>query len=175
VVVVAAVYSAGCTDLLNLFSLAGLDAQQGVRIYLVNSSTSKFVSPNPGLCPQGIENQGHSFLSESPVIAPGQAVTYTTVQIGGDTGVCASADPSFMIGLCGWRFGVDSANLSQCTQKFGGQINVQFQCGDTVILRWTDGGGENGTWSSEVLTAPGNAAPTMAFQTIDGGGSCSAT
>ena len=46
-----------------------------------------------------------------------------------------------------------------------GVIGVQFNCGDTIELRWSNcatGGGE-GTWTSTVIPAAGNPQPTEAF------------
>lgn len=145
-----------------------------VRLYLVNTSANKFVSPNPGICPQGIEESTtHRFLAEPPVIGPGEAVTYTTWQIAGANGLCKNADANFSVGLCGWKFGDSVDNLTLQAEKFGGQIGYQFNCGDTVILRWSDSGPACGTWTSEVLSAPGNVTPSMPFMTIGTGGVCS--
>lgn len=150
-----------------------LDSGDVVRVYLVNTSTSKYVSPNPGICPQGIEaTTSHRFLDEPPIIEPGRAVSYTTQQIAGSGGVCANADPSFSVGLCGWKYGDSPDNLTLQAEKFGGQIGYQFGCGDTVILRWADTGPACGTWSSEVMTAPNNPLPTAPFMTIGTGGVC---
>jgi len=166
------VFSGGC-GWEGLFG--GPDAGATVRLYLVNSSTAKFVSPNPGICPQGIgDSSSHRFLEERPVIGPGEAVSYTTWEIAGENGICREADASFSVGLCGWKYGDAADSLETQAQKYGGQIGVQFNCGDTVILRWSDSGPACGTWTSEVLTAPGNAAPTMAFMVIDDGGVCTA-
>lgn len=166
----AAAAAGGCD--VPTFSLFG-DSGSVVRLYLVNTSAAKFVSPNPGICPQGIEESTtHRFLAEPPVIGPGEAVTYTTWQIAGANGLCGDADPSFSVGLCGWKFGDAADNLTLQAEKFGGQIGYQFNCGDTVILRWADTGPACGTWASEVLTAPGNNPPTMSFMTISDGGVC---
>jgi hypothetical protein len=166
-----ALAASGC-DVQTMFPFA--DSGAVVRLYLVNTSASKFVSPNPGICPQGIEESTtHQFLDKPPVIAPGTAVSYTTWQIAGFGGLCADADPSFSVGLCGWKFGDSADMLELQPEKFGGQIGFQFNCGDTVILRWSDSGPACGTWTSEVLTAPGNALPSMPFMTI-GGGACTA-
>lgn len=141
-----------------------------VRLILVNTSADKFVQPNPGLCPQGLEQTGsHRFLPNPPIIPPGRAVSFTTLQIAGVGGLCANADPNFAVGLCGWKFGPSADNLATQSTKFGGQIGAMFNCGDTVILRWSDTGPECGTWESEILTAPGNDPPSMPFQIIEGG------
>lgn len=169
VVALLAVLALGCVDMLGLFGFADRGV---VRIYLVNESSTHHLSPNPGLCPSGLETQPHFFLPTQPVLAPGESVSYTTFQLAGPSGFCCRAADNFMIGLCGWKFGTDPANLASCTQKYGGQIGVQFRCGDTVILRWTDGGAVNGTWTSEVLSAPGNAPPTAAFMLLDTEGTC---
>ncbi len=160
---------AGCDTFPNYFLMGSPDE---VTVYLVNQSTSKYVSPNPGLCPQGLEAAGHSFLDDRPMLAPGQMVSVTTRQIDPTRGDCSNADPTFMLGLCGWNHGDDPQNLTACTQRYGGQIGYQFQCGDTVILRWTDEGSPDGTWTSDVITAPGNAAPSAAFQLMESSGSC---
>lgn len=160
---------AGCVN--ELLMIAAQDAGS-VRVYLVNESTAKFVSPNLGLCPQGLETLPHSFVTTPPIIAPGQAVSYTTRELAGTAGDCSAASPDFMVGLCGWSYGDSAESLTRFDMKYGGQIGMMFNCGDTVILRWTDGGADCGTWSSEVLTRPGNATPTVEFQQILTGGSC---
>ncbi|MEK6643556.1 MAG: hypothetical protein AAB385_05695 [Planctomycetota bacterium] len=160
---------AGCVN--ELLMLAAQDPGS-VRVYLVNGSSTRFVAPNLGLCPQGLETLPHNFVTEPPVIGPGQSVSYTTRQLAGASGDCSSASPSFMVGLCGWSYGNAADSLTRFDQKYGGQIGMQFNCGDTVILRWTDGGPDCGTWSSEVLSAPGNTVPTAQFQQIATGGSC---
>lgn len=166
------IVAAGC-DVQSMLPLP--DSGAVVRLYLVNTSTNKFVSPNPGICPQGIEEStSHRFLDAPPVLAPGTAVSYTTWQIAGFDGLCGDADPTFAVGLCGWKFGDAADQLELQPEKFGGQIGYQFACGDTVILRWSDSGPACGTWTSEVLTAPGNAPPSMAFMTIGTGGVCTA-
>lgn len=160
---------AGCEGLLLL--LPPIDAAS-VKLVLINDSATKYVSPNPGLCPQGLDTGPHSYLASRPLLAPGARVTITTFQLAGFDGLCVDADPSFMIGLCGWHHGDDPANLTQCSNQYGGQIGYQFHCGDTVILRWTDEGGPDGTWTSEVVSATGTAPPMMAFQLMPGGGQC---
>lgn len=168
VLMALAALSFGCVELLCLLPLDGAS----VKLILMNDSASRYVAPNPGLCPQGLDAGGHSFLPTRPVIAPGQSVTYSTFEIGGLSGLCSSADPTFMVGLCGWHHGEDPNNLAQCSQRYGGQIGFQFSCGDTVILRWTDEGGVDGVWTSDVQPAAGNPMPTMSFQSMDSGGMC---
>jgi hypothetical protein len=160
------------TSCINELLMIAAQDPASVRVYLVNESATKYVSPNLGLCPQGLETLPHSFLSAPPVIGPGQTISYTTRELAGLAGDCAAASPDFMVGLCGWRYGDSPDALTHFDQKYGGQIGYQFNCGDTVILRWTDAGPACGTWSSEVLTRPGNDAPTADFQQILTGGSC---
>jgi hypothetical protein len=164
---------AGCTDQMAA-QLASLQASNtnALRVYLVNKSTTKFVSPKLGLCSTGLDNLPHDFIQDPPVLAPGQAVSYSSLQISSDRGNCSTAGDQFMIGLCGWKYGDSATNLTSYPQRYGGQIGFQFQCGDTIILRWNDGGPDCGAWTSEVLTAPGNAAPTADFQLIDGISTC---
>lgn len=164
-----ALLAAGCTE---LFSLIPLFQDASVKLVIHNDSATRYVSPNPGLCPQGLEVQTHSFLAERPVISPGGSVTITTLDIGGLDGLCADADPSFMVGFCGWQHGEDPDSLSACTLQYGGQIGFQFNCGDTIVLRWTDEGGPDGIWTSEVIPQTGNPAPQMPFQLMEGGGAC---
>ena len=170
VLVVSMLLCAGCTDSLLML---GASDPGSVRVYLVNTSSSRFVSPNIGLCPQGLANQPHNFLEAPPMLGPGESISYTTRQIGGADGVCTNASAQFMVGLCGWTYGPTAEDQTRQDQKFGGQIGYQFNCGDTVILRWADGGPACGTWTSEVLTAPGNTPATAPFQLIDTGGTCS--
>ena len=158
---------AGCDTFFNSFPTDAL------TFTLVNQSASKYVSPNPGLCPQGLTVEPHSFLAERPLLSPGESVTMSTAQIDATGGRCADADPSFMFGLCGWNHGADPQNMTSCAQRYGGQIGHQFNCGDTIIMRWTDQGSPDGTWTTEVRSAPGNAAPTAEFQLMESGGSCS--
>jgi hypothetical protein len=160
---------AGCTD--QLYALFASDPAT-VRVYLVNASTARYVSANLGLCSLGLQTQPHQFITDPPVLAPGEAATFTMRQVGGAYGDCANASPDYMIGLCGWRFGDAPDALTLQDQQYGGQIGVMFHCGDTVILRWTDDGPDCGTWASDVLVAPGNPQPTQDFQLIDAGGSC---
>ncbi|MFO0973828.1 MAG: hypothetical protein U1A27_10375 [Phycisphaerae bacterium] len=156
----------GLDDLLSVGDSAA------VRLYLVNASTSRFVEPNPGLCPQGLDQLPHFFLSERPLLPPGSAIGLTTVRIAGLSGICIAADEHFQVGLCGWKTGDSADNLTACTDKLGGQLGTQFSCGDTVILTWTDTPAPNGTWTSQVLTVPGNPAPSAAFMILPGGGTC---
>lgn len=154
--------------------LHGAFEQSFVRIYLVNTSTTKYVSPNPGLCPQGLQNLPHFFVRTPPLLAPGESVAITTVELAGPRGVCCGNPTDFMIGLCGWKYGTDPNALASCADRYGGLIGAQFNCGDTVILRWTDTGADIGTWSSEVLPARGNPVTTQPFMALPPpeGGSC---
>jgi len=162
---------AGCTDQLMVM---GASDPASIRLYLINESASKFVCPNPGLCPQGLTTGAHHFLDSPPMLAPGEAVSYTTRQLGGADGVCTGDRPDFMVGLCGWNYGDSPDQMNTMAKQYGGQIGFQFNCGDTVILRWNDAGPAGGTWTSEVLTAPGNKPATMDFQEMGApaGGSC---
>jgi len=153
----------GCFD---FTGICGRQDESSVRIYLVNDSTTHVVAPKLGVCPVGMTTEPHYFVDPIPNIQPGESVVYTTRQIAGNHGVCTNADPAFSIGLCGWSYGTCTCAMTHVAQKFGGQIGFQFNCGDTIILRWTDTGGAGGTWTSEGLTAAGNAAPTADFQIV---------
>ncbi len=142
------------------------DSTDVIRIYLVNDSNTHYVSPNLGVCPNGMGFTPHYFVNPPPVIAPGRAVCYTTTDLAGTQGNCSSTNPLFAIGLCGWSYGPTAEGLSSHSQKYGGQIGVQFHCRDTVILRWTDGLLTGGTWNSEILTSPGNPKPSASFQIV---------
>ena len=153
--------------------LGGCQPHSYIRLWLVNDSKTKYVSPHPGLCPQGLTTLPHYFVDQRPVLAPGESKSYTTVEMAGAEGLCVNR-PDFMIGLCGWNYGDDPANLTGCSDRYGGQIGYQFNCGDTVILHWTDSGAATGTWTSEVLPANGNPAPSAPFQMLPPpeGGTC---
>lgn len=142
------------------------DASSRVQIRLENTSATEYVAPNVGVCPNGMAQPPHYFLEPPPVLGPGQSFTFTTTQLAGFDGNCATFATDFMIGLCGWQYGPAAADLAATTQRFGGQIGFQFRCGDTVILRWTDAGAAEGTWSSEVVSGPGNEPPTADFQSL---------
>jgi hypothetical protein len=161
-----------CTDQILMM---GASDPASVRLYLVNESENLYLSPNPGLCSQGLTAGPHRFLEVRPILAPAEAVSYTTRQIGGAEGVCTGERPDFMVGLCGWSFGSSPDQMTEINVQYGGQIGHQFNCGDTVILRWVDAGPAGGAWSSECLTAPGNMPATMEFQSISlpQGASCS--
>ncbi|MFH1420234.1 MAG: hypothetical protein ABII12_18330 [Planctomycetota bacterium] len=137
-----------------------------VTIRLINDSETQTVAPNLGLCPNGMANQPHYFVSTPPVLAPGEETTYTGCQIAGCGGNCETYSTDFMVGLCGWQYGPSADDLTATENRFGGQIGMQFNCGDTITLRWCDEGAAGGTWTSEVQTAPGNAAPTADFQNL---------
>jgi hypothetical protein len=133
-----------------------------VTVYLVNTSASKYLAPKLGVCPNGLFLPPHYFVDPVPVIAPGETISYTADAIAGSEGFCTSAGSNFSIGLCQWGSGTDPNTLTTTQGPYGGQIGVQFHCGDTVILRWSDAGA-GGIWSSEVLLAPGNLPPTAPF------------
>ena len=137
-----------------------------VVIVLANDSTTQFVSPSLGVCPNGMAAQPHLFVDPAPVIAPGTEVTYSTCQIGGTDGDCKTFATDFAIGLCGWQNGPTADDLTAVFTRLAGQIGVQFSCGDTVTLRWTDAGSDGGTWTSEVQPATGNPEPTADFQEL---------
>jgi len=162
-VVIGAMGGVGCADLLSL--LASSDGTI-VRIRLINDSVTQYVAPNLGVCPNGMASTPHYFVTPTPVIAPGREATYTTRQIAGADGSCSAAATDLEIGLCGWEHGASEAELTSVGTRFGGKIGFQFGCGDTVILRWSDAGGDDGTWTSEVEPAAGNDTPTADFQEL---------
>jgi hypothetical protein len=137
-----------------------------VTVRLINDSATQSVSPNLGFCPNGMANVPHHFVSSPPVLGPGEEATYTSCEVAGSFGNCRSFGADFAIGLCGWRYGADQAQLTQASRRFGGQITHQFNCGDTVILRWTDAGDSGGAWASEVQAGAGNTQPGAAFQEL---------
>lgn len=149
---------------LQLFIPCTEDAMITVR--LINDSATQSVAPNLGFCPNGMVAQPHFFVSSPPVLGPGEEATYTSCEVAGSFGNCRSFSTEFMIGLCGWQYGADGAQLTQVSRRFGGAIGQQFTCGDTVILRWSDAGNNGGTWASEVQPAPGNSQPAAAFQEL---------
>jgi hypothetical protein len=153
--------AAGCPDLLDQ-----LVPQPLVRIKVVNDSAAQFVSPNIAVCPNGIEIPPHYFVQPPPVLGPGASVTYTTQEVAGSTdGNCQTFDTNFMLGVCTWDFGAAADNLAPAAdQRFGGQIGFQFHCGDTVILHWLDTDETGGSWTAEVVPAPGNPPPNAPFQ-----------
>lgn len=153
----------GCTNLLE----ALVARQPFVRIKVVNDSVRQFVSPVIAVCPNGIQNEPHHFVQTPAVLAPGESITYTTTEIGGSDGNCQTFNTNFMLGVCTWEFGSTRETLTPATnQRFGGQIGFQFECGDTVILHWLDTDETGGSWTAEVLTAPGNQAPSAPFQSL---------
>lgn len=137
-----------------------------VWIKLANDSATQYVAPNIGICPNGMASQPHHFVATPPVLGPGEEVTYTSCQIAGSDGNCLTFATDFAIGLCGWQYGAAADNLESATKRFGGQIGTQFNCGDTVTLRWSDAGDTGGTWTSEVQPATGNPTPTADFQEL---------
>lgn len=155
------------------FAVSGCDDQclfcaaqdeGAVTVRLINDSAAQHVSPNLGVCPNGMAAQPHVFVDPLPVLGPGEEITYTTTGIAGSQGDCLRYTTDFMIGLCGWQYGASADDLVNGGRPYGGQIGFQFQCGDTVILRWLDDGEEGGEWTSEVETAPGNEPPAGEFQ-----------
>jgi hypothetical protein len=155
--------TAGCTD---LFPLPGCGDDARVQIKLINDSTSRYVAPNLGICPNGMASQPHHFVKPAPLLAPGQEVTYTSCQIAGSDGSCTTFSSEFSIGLCGWQYGPSEDELTSALRRFGGQIGTQFGCGDTVILRWSDNDAGGGSWTSEVEPASGNNPPAADFQEL---------
>lgn len=152
------------SDCLQSLFPCGEDATITVR--LINDSTSQSVAPNLGFCPLGMATQPHFFVATPPVLGPGEEITYTSCEIAGAYGNCQTYNSDFMTGLCGWEYGANQAQLSQTIRRFGGQIGVQFNCGDTIILRWTEAGEAGGTWTSEIEPATGNPQPQTAFQAL---------
>lgn len=168
----AALMTTSCAQLTNLADLlAGIaagscDETSSVRIRLVNTSADQFVAPNVGVCPNGMAASPHYFAHPTPVLGPGEEITYTSCQIASIDGNCDTFSTDFAVGLCGWRYGASTDALTSATRRFGGQIGFQFSCGDTIILRWTDSGNDGGTWTSEVEPATGNTTPAVDFQEI---------
>ncbi len=140
-----------------------------IRIWLVNKSETNYVAPVLKVCPKGMISEPHFTVDPVPKIAPRQVLLYTTTKIAGDQGDCSQADPNFMLGICGWTYGTCTCGMKQADVRYGGQIGVQFNCGDTVILRWSDDPNDPnaaGSWESEVLPAAGNPEPNAAFMTL---------
>jgi hypothetical protein len=161
--VLAGLGLSGCTALLE--ALAGKDPF--VRIKVVNDSVRQTVSPNIAVCPNGIENDPHHFVQTPPVLGPGESISYTTEEIAGTDGNCQTFATNFALGVCSWQFGSSRETLAPAaSQRFGGQIGVQFQCGDTVILHWLDTDETGGSWTAEVITATGNQPPSAEFQLL---------
>lgn len=142
------------------------DAGSVVTIRIINDSTDRFVSPNLGVCPNGMLSMPHHFVEPAPILGPGQEITYTSFEIACGDGNCQTFSTDFAIGLCGWGYGDCTCLLTNAATRYSGSIGVQFFCGDTVILRWTASGDEPGTWTSEVESAEGNDAPSGPFQVI---------
>jgi hypothetical protein len=134
-----------------------------VQITLANDSATQYVAPNLGVCPQGMATLPHYFVPAAPVLAPGAEVTYTTDQIAGSDGNCRAFSTEFTVGLCGWSYGASATTMTAADSRLRGIIGAQFNCGDTVILHWSDSGDAGGTWTSEVQPAIGNPTPTEAF------------
>ncbi|HSW46605.1 MAG TPA: hypothetical protein VLM89_13655 [Phycisphaerae bacterium] len=157
---------AGCPGLDGLAS----DNQQPptkLTITIFNDSCSTYIAPKFGVCPNGMAQPPHHFVEPPAVIAPGKSVTYTTDQVAGAAdGNCATFSTEFMVGVPGWGYGPTSNpdTMTYVETRYVGLIGVQFHCGDTIKLRWSNciSGGE-GTWTSEVIPATGNPAPTASF------------
>ncbi len=160
--VLAGLGLSGCANL--LATLVGTEPL--VRIKVVNDSARQFVSPNIAVCPNGITQPPHHFVEVPAVLAPGESITYTTEEIAGTDGNCRTFTTDFMLGICTWQFGSTRDDLATADQRFGGQIGFQFQCGDTVILHWLDTDETGGSWTAEIITAPGNQVPTAPFQAL---------
>ncbi|MFH1748839.1 MAG: hypothetical protein ABIG44_17535 [Planctomycetota bacterium] len=154
---------AGCTC---LFPTSTCTAATGVTIRLINDSATQHVVPNLGICPNGMAYTPHYFVNPTPTLAPGAEVVYTSCEIADSDGNCVNFATDFMIGMCGWQYGADANALTSTARRLGGAIGVQFNCGDTIILRWTEAGDNGGTWTSEVQPATGNPAPMEQFQEI---------
>jgi len=143
-----------------------------VTITLFNDSCGTYIAPKFGVCPLGLSGALHHFVEPPAVVAPGQSITYTTDQVAGITdGDCAAFSTDFTVGISGWGYGPtnDAATMTYVGMPddppYVGTIGVQFHCGDTIELRWSncDAGGGAGTWTSEVIPAAGNPTPTEPF------------
>lgn len=154
------------TDFLAGLAAGACDEGSSARIRLVNASADQYVAPNVGVCPNGMAAAPHYFAYPTPMLGPGEEITYTSRQIAGIDGDCGTYSTNFAVGLCGWQYGASPDALSSATRRFGGQIGFQFHCGDTITLRWTETGEGGGTWTSEVEPAAGNPTPTVEFQEI---------
>lgn len=149
------------------------DPPTTLTISLYNDSCGTYISPRFAVCPKGMAEQPHYFVEPPVVLAPGQSVTYKTDQVAGATdGDCAAFSTAFMVGIPGWGYGPTS-NPDIMTyvgmpddSPYVGLIGVQFHCGDTINLRWSNCGNSGvgaGTWTSEVVPASGNPAPSSPF------------
>src|SRR5512140_1837279 len=88
-----------------------------VTIKLVNDSQTQYVQPHLRICPEGMAIEPHFQLANPPLLAPGQSATYTTAEVAGDSGNCEIFSTAFMLGLCGWGWGPDRANLLDTAQR----------------------------------------------------------
>jgi len=163
IIATCAAAASGVTCLQSLFPCS---EETMVTVRLINDSTSQYVAPNLGFCPLGMATQPHFFVASPPVLGPGEEATYTSCELAGVYGNCQTYNSDFMTGLCGWAYGTNQEQLSQTIRRFGGQIGAQFNCGDTIILRWTEAGEAGGTWTSEVEPATGNPQPQTPFQAL---------
>ncbi len=134
-----------------------------VQVRLINDSATQYVAPGLGICPYGMATPPHYFVTPPPVLGPGQEMTYTTDQLAGENGNCLAFTTDFTIGLCGFSYGTQADSLTTVEGPYRGVIGVQFSCGDTVVLRWSDAQEPQGSWTSEVQPAQGNPQPTEAF------------
>jgi hypothetical protein len=138
-----------------------------LTITLINDSCGTYISPKFAVCPNGMALQPHHFVDPPAVVAPGASVTYTTDQIAGADGDCVASSSNFMVGLPGWGYGPTSNPdaMTYVDTRYVGMLGVQFHCGDTVKLHWSNcaTGSGPGTWTSEVIPGPGNSEPTAPF------------
>lgn len=139
-----------------------------LTITLFNDSCGTYIAPKFGVCPNGMTAEPHHFVDPPAVLAPGKSITYTTDQVAGATdGNCSSFPTAFTVGIPGWGYGPTSNpdTMTYVDSRFVGVIGVQFNCGDTIRLRWSncDTGSGQGSWTSEVIPGPGNAATTTPF------------
>jgi len=149
----------GCLDR----SSPNTDAAASVRVTLINGNSTQYVSPNLGICPLGMATPPHYFVTPAPVLGPGEQITYTTDQIAGASGNCQAFATDFTIGLCGYNYGASADNLTALEGPYRGIIGTHFNCGDTVVLTWSDALSPQESWTSEVQPATGNPTPTEAF------------
>jgi hypothetical protein len=146
-----------------------------LKITLFNDSCGTYISPGFGVCPKGMADQdSHHFVNPPAVIAPGDAVTYTSDQVAGAAdGDCVAFSTDFTVGIPSWGYGptpTPDNNWLYVGMTYGdppyvGFIGTQFHCGDTIELHWSncDTGGGAGVWTSEVIPGPGNPQPTAPF------------
>jgi hypothetical protein len=143
-----------------------------LTITLFNDSCGTYIAPKFGVCPLGMAQQPHYFVEPPALLAPGQSVSYTTDQVAGATdGDCSAFSSDFTVGVPGWGYGPTS-NPDTMTYvgmpdgpPYVGIIGTQFHCGDTIELHWSNcaEGGGAGSWTSEVIPAQGNPAPSEPF------------